>query len=1129
MASATVVDTLDAAPLPADSDRPLQLDSIPTVDLRLLSQSELYTLSLCSPSAFDPRRSDDVVSPKLDRSVFNESAGSRKQTYSRLRLAPASSSSALRSRTPHLRASNHNQNHPSLETDPENFQIVSLLKRLFAAETSPTDLVPIPVDYTGSVQPVAQLPNVPPPGFKRKRGRPRKDKSDLVDVKFEHPSHSNGDTAISKAVTLENSLDGDKEVMNAAGVPVDLVALGSLQDPFGMELRRRTEGLEGEAKLLGFLQSLNGQWGSRRKKRRIVDASQFGDTLPKGWKLLLSLKRKAGYVWVYCRRYISPSGRNFISCKEVSTYLIALHEKQCISPLNNVESIKSTLEGDKPATDASKVQQTVDNATVDVTNKETIATSHVKSPPVSNMAINDPLLLGDLQEVHVMDENRNFGYDNTDSLKQNMSSSHKRKKQKSGQSITDGVIMKDGKFECQFCHKSFDERHRYNGHVGTHVKNQVKSANESLQTNVGPQTDSRLQEPIVLDQELSETKNVDAEFKTNTLCQDNLDDQDGEDLTTLGNFKNADESEDLFSIRYTRCSSPEAVISHDDKLDDFRTTSNLEESEKVPTSASALHSSADNVEVCDFGDLQLEKDSPDVEKESISGLLCVNNREDDVQMNDITPSSLHAVTEGECDDVLQTLSVDEDDRVDNLNILFSSCIDEQKFDDISNVGNSQGVCGEPNNDDFGCNTSWGKNIDSADEKYGSQFPECVENEKFEKNDDPSENYAAGNVSTSKVDELDINELDNVNNDALIFPFSSSSHGGLNVDTSSTDLKQDRNLHFSLFGDDNDTEGYKSNDAELYAQGPPETAILPQDFGEAASNQAFTRINGLHCSGHQDLNLTFGNTHVEFGTNADIMQLQQGGYPTGTSSFQIGMGQTYGGQSSLVHNNDHRRVEHQKQGVGVGLQNSSFNSKFGDFGNNYNTAVYPNSCWGEERMDSVGKFGKNFMGSVRGNVVQANKGTMDGSIWRNSVGNLLNHDSSLAANANSLVQSSNCFQTYDLMSDKGEGLFKMNDRSGSFEGLRSDRSEPVEYSFMGTQSLSCSQQEPKGFPFGVDMGGGFNPSFWMGKDGGGAQNASVRNVVPTVCIWCSSTFYQEAMQSGTQGVVGSMCPTCSSRI
>ncbi|PQP94812.1 uncharacterized protein Pyn_03861 [Prunus yedoensis var. nudiflora] len=69
------------------------------------------------------------------------------------------------------------------------------------------------------------------------------------------------------------------------------------------------------------MRELGGQWGSRRKKRKIVDANEFGDALPVGWKLLLGLKRKEGRAWIYCRRFISPTGQQFLSCKEVSSFL----------------------------------------------------------------------------------------------------------------------------------------------------------------------------------------------------------------------------------------------------------------------------------------------------------------------------------------------------------------------------------------------------------------------------------------------------------------------------------------------------------------------------------------------------------------------------------------------------------------------------------------------------------------------------------------------------------------------------------------------------------------------------------------------------------------------------------------
>nr|XP_017241687.1 PREDICTED: uncharacterized protein LOC108214275 isoform X2 [Daucus carota subsp. sativus] len=409
----------------AVSDRPLPPESIPTVDLRLLSQSELLALSLCSSSAFNHHPQNDVVIPKIDRSVFNESAGSRKQTYSRLRLAPASSSYAsICRRTPHLRVPKPT----SIETDPEraeNAKIVSMLKALFTKQANPNGVSLASIEHTTHIPNLPSLPSLPnlpnqavtvansgdlmsvdavttsnsmnmggggvntsnsmsmsnlmSGGLKRKRGRPRKDKGVVPVIReiFKYEKREDGvgsymvdgmnmikrkrgrgrprkdesvpmsmsmvmptSTSMAMVVVPEakneeneddkddvvhvNSVESDKEVLNSKGVVVDVVRLAELEDPFGPEIRRRTEGMLTDAELLGFLEGLGGRWGSRRRKRKVVDASLFGDYLPKGWSLSISLKRKEKHVWLFCRRYISPSGRQFISCKEISSYLLSI-------------------------------------------------------------------------------------------------------------------------------------------------------------------------------------------------------------------------------------------------------------------------------------------------------------------------------------------------------------------------------------------------------------------------------------------------------------------------------------------------------------------------------------------------------------------------------------------------------------------------------------------------------------------------------------------------------------------------------------------------------------------------------------------------------------------------------------
>lgn len=155
-------------------------------------------------------------------------------------------------------------------------------------------------------------------GIKRKRGRgrPRKDGSMPMSMSI-YPSTSTAMAMVvvpeekheekekdEDIVVYENSVESDKEVLNSKDVVVDVVALAELEDPFGPEIRRRTEGMSTDAELLGFLEGLGGRWGSRRRKRKVVDASLFGDYLPKGWSLSISLKRKEKQVWLFCRRYI---------------------------------------------------------------------------------------------------------------------------------------------------------------------------------------------------------------------------------------------------------------------------------------------------------------------------------------------------------------------------------------------------------------------------------------------------------------------------------------------------------------------------------------------------------------------------------------------------------------------------------------------------------------------------------------------------------------------------------------------------------------------------------------------------------------------------------------------------------
>ncbi|XP_057976499.1 uncharacterized protein LOC131163776 isoform X2 [Malania oleifera] len=474
---------------------PLKADSFTHIDLSTLSQSELHFLSLTSSAAFDLKDTDDVVVPKIDRSIFNESAGSSRQTYSRPRPAPRNSKPATATASGHRRRvagllPTHKAP-PVAADDPErseNKSIVNCLKHLISdADNSNSNANG--VDSTSASLVVAGNADAGVEPAKVER-RAAVDAGEMRIVVSTGGRKRKRGTKAGLRVHGDVEVEMTMEIANKNGAAVDLVALANAEDPYGEELRRRTVGLESEAELLGFLNGLGGQWGSTRKKRKIVDACEFGDALPIGWKLLIGLKRKVGRVSLYCRRYISPCGQQYVSCKDVSLYL------QSYFGLNEANQSMNHC-GDNVLQDKLPSRNNV-GPTCKNNNTRKGITSYSTFPgaPTSSESKKEIALLGikNLAEVQVHDifecHKCNMIFDEKGAYLQHLLSSHQKtcKRYRLGTSVGDDLIVKDGKYECQICQKVFNERRHYNSHVGIHVRNYVGSS-EELPGQVGAQKD----------------------------------------------------------------------------------------------------------------------------------------------------------------------------------------------------------------------------------------------------------------------------------------------------------------------------------------------------------------------------------------------------------------------------------------------------------------------------------------------------------------------------------------------------------------------------------------------------------------------------------------------------------------
>ncbi|KAF0906314.1 hypothetical protein E2562_009684 [Oryza meyeriana var. granulata] len=412
----------------------METELLPVVDLRVLSQSDLDALAAASAHAVAPRSCPDAdpLRPlKIDRAVFNESAGSRKQTFSRLRLGAASSASPCSARSASAAQSRGN--------DKENSFVAHHLRRLFARD-DPSLLAPT-----------------------------------------ENPSSPQ--TLALPAPPRSPSPDPDQLTTNSRGVSVDLVNLSRLVDPYDVELGKRTAGMTSESELMGFISSLAGQWVSKRGRRKFVDAAFFGDHLPSGWRLQLGIKRKDRMAWLHCFSYVSPKGQQFATCKEVAAYLMSLLGYPELKT-GNIE-YGSTQQHDLCAEDGVNVLGVQHQIGSSMDNQSIL--------PVASVTFSSHSRDQDERDADATNsyecQECNLTFHGQSTYAHHLIAFHKvsPKKRKINKIAKFGepVIGKDGKFECPVCNKTFEEQSRYFGHVGAHAKYHGLTPEAFLQTFAG--------------------------------------------------------------------------------------------------------------------------------------------------------------------------------------------------------------------------------------------------------------------------------------------------------------------------------------------------------------------------------------------------------------------------------------------------------------------------------------------------------------------------------------------------------------------------------------------------------------------------------------------------------------------
>jgi hypothetical protein len=743
-----------------------------------------------------------------------------------------------------------------------------------------------------------------------------------------------------------------------------------------------------------------------------------------------------------------------------------------------------------------------------------------------------------------------------------------------------GVIIKDGKYECELCHKIFDERQQYNGHFGVHVQNYVKSVDASGEViNKQKHIDPALTGVLLSTSQMHKSIGIDR-AKTSIEAIDELSSGFSHDLikadAIIKTFSDMDSravvllSHDKETIKADK-DDQALVEEHSDKKDKICNMNNdnlgkvdvatvivdrwnarsVNETVSVNEDGSICESSYErNLHKCIHSGINsnvvessfetrslappgnertfavennvIKVSFPSVEEPksqigSESGLLALNGKDKtcsgedivghtfennesvsafgnhDSGLKDLCPnvkrqcssegcslfpfkneqrstlvnnwsgilssSELESVQERGFGSGLCNSSTDEKTRVvrGNLNYVFTSTLDEPRFDEVNISGNNVITVGlgskHASQNDKAVTSSEQEGSSGSCFLISSCNEQCVVENNSNKNpswtlDGPfqgktfeSHMFASSvnvhksglannmnKVSTGAVEGLKLDEVSNRKNHELNIAFDRN-ETGVDADTTACS-QQERCFKGSLLVSSADEHRYVLRDYDIcnstmeelkQVRGASERGLLRQS-GFEQNHDNINNVNEVSCSSIEEAEhkkvKNFWDTEVflSFGTqegiDADVKCTMQGQSSDGCSLVLSGNEPTFstGNKVTDVYSSTVGELKHERS------SKNSFPcpSAFDQIENKLNR-VYMSRVWEWHRSEDMEKPRDDELMIDFGDLAQSNEDSMAEPMWRTTEQNI--QQSGLSNTSSPLVQSSGCFPLFDVMSSK----------------------------------------------------------------------------------------------------------------